>query len=94
MHTRIYQTLGIPLDNIIDNIALKITSGLMAARDGEILHLLGTEFYRDHGWDGQRSWLRLRWIEGTGLWTEFEGAHHGDRSATAKEHILALTQTS
>jgi tRNA A-37 threonylcarbamoyl transferase component Bud32 len=74
----------------IDNIALKITSGLMAAREGEILHLLGTEFYRDHGWDEQRSWLILRWIEGTGLWTEFEQAHRGDDSATIKERMLAL----
>ncbi|MGH3809286.1 MAG: hypothetical protein ACRDRU_22225 [Pseudonocardiaceae bacterium] len=39
----------------INSIALKITSGLMAAREGEILQLLGTEFYRDHGWDDERS---------------------------------------
>jgi serine/threonine protein kinase len=99
----------------IDNIALKITNGLMAAREGEILHLLGTEFYRDHGWDDhgwddhgwddhgwddhgwddhgwdeERSWLTLRWIEGTGLWTEFERAHRGDDSATIKGRMLAL----
>ena len=74
----------------IDNIALKITSGLMAAREGEILHLLGTEFYRNHGWDDDRSWLTLRWIEGTGLWTEFERAYCGDRSAATKERMLAL----
>ncbi len=75
----------------IDNIALKITSGLMAAREGEILQLLGTEFYRDHGWDEQRSWLTLRWIEGTSLWTELERARRGDDSATMKERMLALT---
>ncbi len=75
----------------IDNIALKITSGLMAAREGEILHLLGTEFSRDHGWDDERSWLTLRWIDGTGLWTELERAHRGDASAASKEHMLALT---
>lgn len=75
----------------IDNIALKITSGLMAAREGEILHLLGTEFYRDHGWDDERSWLTLRWIDGTSLWTELEQAHRGDASAASKEHMLALT---
>lgn len=75
----------------INDIALKITSDLMAAREGEILHLLGTELYRDHGWDGERSWLTLRWIEGTSLWTELERAHRGDDSATMKERILALT---
>lgn len=61
----------------------------MAAREGEILHLFGTEFYRDYGWDEQRSWLTLRWIEGTGLWTEFERAYQGDRNAAAK----AITYT-
>jgi tRNA A-37 threonylcarbamoyl transferase component Bud32 len=74
----------------IDNIALKINNGLMVAREGEILHLLGTEFYRDRGWDEQRSWLTLRWIEGTSLWTEFERAHRGDDSATIKGRMLAL----
>lgn len=75
----------------INDIALKITSGLMAAREGEILQLLGTEFYRDHGWDEERSWLTLRWIDGTGLWTELERAYRGDASATMKERMLALT---
>jgi len=75
----------------INNIALKITSGLMAAREGEILQLLGTEFYRDHGWDEERSWLILRWIDGTGLLTELERAHRGDDSATMKGRMLALT---
>jgi tRNA A-37 threonylcarbamoyl transferase component Bud32 len=74
----------------IDNIALKITSGLMAAREGEILHLLGTDFYRDHDWDEDRSWLTLRWIEGTSLWTEFGRAHRGDDSTTIKGRMLAL----
>jgi serine/threonine protein kinase len=74
----------------IDDIALKITSGLMAGREGEILRLLGTEWYRDHGWDEERSWLTLRWIDGTSLWTELERAHGGDDSAATREHVLTL----
>jgi hypothetical protein len=90
--------------------ALKITSGLMAGREGDILRLLGTEFYRDHGWEddrppappdpapstgaanGQsRSWLLLRWPEGTTLWDALEPAHRGDDSTASRDRVLAMT---
>ncbi|MCP2339246.1 protein kinase domain-containing protein [Actinomadura rupiterrae] len=82
----------------IGDLALKITDGLMAAREGEILKLLGTEFYRDHGWDGDdhgpdgdRSWLLLRWIDGATLWCALEPAHRSDSQAT-RSHALACTR--
>lgn len=75
----------------VDDTALKITSGLMAGREGEILRLLGTEFYRDHGWDSERSWLLLRWIEGTTLWTALEPAHRGDDRPASRHRMLAWT---
>ncbi|MGH3888830.1 MAG: protein kinase domain-containing protein [Pseudonocardiaceae bacterium] len=71
--------------------ALKITSGLMAAREGEILHLLGNQTYRAHGWDDQRSWLTLQWINGTGLWNALHHAHRGQDSPAAKHRMLVMT---
>jgi serine/threonine protein kinase len=62
----------------------------MAAREGEIMRVLGTEFYRDHGWDEERSWLTLRWIDGTSLWDALEPAYRGEGSATMKQRMLAL----
>jgi serine/threonine protein kinase len=78
----------------IGGIALKITTGLMAGREGEILRVLGTEFYRDHGWDDQRSWLTLRWIDGITLWTALEPAHRGDDSPRAQRSLLARTASA
>jgi hypothetical protein len=75
----------------IGGTALKITNGLMAGREGEILDLLGNETYRAHGWDDERSWLTLRWIDGTGLWTALEQAHRGDDSTPTRHHMLAMT---
>jgi serine/threonine protein kinase len=80
----------------IDGTVLKITSGLMAGREGAVLRLLGTGFYRDHGWEGTpgtddgRSWLTLRWIDGTTLWDALEPAHRGDDSPTSREQMLTL----
>jgi serine/threonine protein kinase len=74
----------------IDNTALKVTTGLMAAREGKIMRVLGTEFYRDHGWDEERSWLTLRWIDGTSLWDALEPAYRGDDSPASKQRMLAL----
>jgi serine/threonine protein kinase len=74
----------------VGDTALKITSGLMAGREGEILSLLDAEFYRDHGWDETRSWLTLRWIDGTSLWDTFEPAYRGDDSATSRRRMLTL----
>ncbi|MBA9005939.1 protein kinase domain-containing protein [Thermomonospora cellulosilytica] len=62
--------------------AVKITSGLMAGREGEILRVLGAEPYRDHGWDGERSWLALRWIDGISLWDALDPAHQDVTPAT------------
>ncbi|MGH3755774.1 MAG: protein kinase domain-containing protein [Pseudonocardiaceae bacterium] len=75
----------------IGDTALKITSGLMAGREGEILDLLGNETYRAHGWDGERSWLTLRWINGTDLWTALEQAHQREDSTATRHHVLAMT---
>ncbi|MFC4054108.1 hypothetical protein ACFOY4_30825 [Actinomadura syzygii] len=78
----------------IADTALKITSGLMAGREGQILRLLGTEFYQGHGWEDAdrdgRSWLRLRWLDGTTLWDALEGAHRGDESPASRDRMLAL----
>src|SRR5437868_202041 len=68
----------------------------MAGREGEILRWLGTAFYRDHGWDGDqkgegRSWLMLRWIDGSTLWDALEPAHRGDDSPAGRDRILAMT---
>jgi serine/threonine protein kinase len=73
----------------------------MAGREGEILRLLGTEFYRDHGWedddqtddrtDEGRSWLMLRWIDGVTLWDALEPAHRGDDSLASRERMLAMS---
>ncbi|MFF5265408.1 protein kinase [Actinomadura viridis] len=71
--------------------AVKITAGLMAGREGEVLRLLDAEHYRAHGWeDDGRSWLRLRWIGGTTLWDALEPAHRGDDRPATRRRMLAL----
>ncbi|WP_165966809.1 protein kinase [Actinomadura sp. 7K507] len=70
--------------------ALKITAEWMAGREGEVMRLLDTEFYRDHGWDGERSWLLLRRIDGTRLWDALDGAHRGDDRPGTRRRILGM----
>lgn len=74
-----------------NGFALKITTGLMAGREGDILRLLGAEHYRDHGWeDDGRSWLLLRWIDATTLWDALAPARHDD-GPDGRRRILSLT---
>lgn len=74
----------------VGETALKITDGLMAAREGEILRLLGADIYRAHGWDGPRSWMSARWIDGTGLWDALEPAYRGDDTAATRRRMLTV----
>ncbi|MEV7928546.1 hypothetical protein [Kitasatospora sp. NPDC088779] len=72
----------------VGDTALKITDGLMAGREGEVLAALGADHYRAHGRCGDGTWLAMRWIDGTSLWDAMEPAHRGDDTPAARRSIL------
>ncbi|MFG2916311.1 hypothetical protein ACGF0D_25900 [Kitasatospora sp. NPDC048298] len=72
----------------VGDTALKITDGLMAGREGQVLAALGADHYRAHGRYGDGTWLTMRWIDGTSLWDALEPAHRGDNTPTLRRSIL------
>ncbi|MFJ2579814.1 hypothetical protein [Kitasatospora aureofaciens] len=73
----------------VGDTALKITDGLMAGREGDVLAALGADHYRAHGTHGQGTWLTMRWIDGTSLWDALEPARRGD-SPASRRAVLTL----
>ncbi|MGW2376611.1 protein kinase domain-containing protein [Kitasatospora sp. NPDC001683] len=75
----------------VGDTALKITDGLMAGREGEVLAVLRADHYiahGTHGTHGQGTWLTMRWIDGTSLWDTLEPAHRGDDTPAIRRSIL------
>ncbi|GAB7189066.1 hypothetical protein ATKI12_8897 [Kitasatospora sp. Ki12] len=72
----------------VGDTVLKITDGLMAGREGEVLAALGADHYRAHGPYGDGTWLAMRWIDGTSLWDALEPAHRGDDTPAARHAVL------
>ncbi|MFJ9952852.1 hypothetical protein [Kitasatospora sp. NPDC091207] len=72
----------------VGDTALKITDGLMAGREGEVLAALGAAHYRAHGQHAGGSWLAMRWIDGTSLWGALEPAHRGGDTPAGHRAIL------
>ncbi|WP_188302385.1 protein kinase domain-containing protein [Streptomyces sp. CBMA123] len=72
----------------VGDTALKITDGLMAGREGEVLAALGADHYTAHGRYGPGTWLVMRWINGTSLWDALEPAHRGDDTPATRRSIL------
>ncbi|MFF2146032.1 hypothetical protein [Kitasatospora sp. NPDC058190] len=68
----------------VGDTALKITDGLMAGREGQVLSALGADHYLAHGRYGDGTWLTMRWIDGTSLWDVLEPAHRGDDTPTTR----------
>ncbi|MFI8178671.1 phosphotransferase [Streptomyces microflavus] len=73
----------------VGDTALKITQGLMAGREGEILALLSANHYLAHGPHGDGTWLTTRWLDGPSLWRALESASRGDDSAATRRIVLA-----
>ncbi|GAA2802901.1 hypothetical protein RMN57_09760 [Kitasatospora sp. CM 4170] len=72
----------------VSDTALKITSGLMAGREGEVLAALGADHYRAHGRYGDGTWLTMRWIDGTSLWDALGPAHRGGDTPAMRRAVL------
>lgn len=78
-----------------EGIALKITRGLMAGREGTVLRLLGSDFHLGHGWEAEygtdegRSWLLTRWIDGASLGRELESARWEGENSAARARVFA-----
>ncbi|MER7703922.1 hypothetical protein ABTX81_13585 [Kitasatospora sp. NPDC097605] len=72
----------------VGDTSLKITSGIMAGREGEVLAALGADHYRAHGQYGDGTWLTMRWIDGTSLWDALEPAHRGNDTPATRRSIL------
>ncbi|MFD8085213.1 lipopolysaccharide kinase InaA family protein [Kitasatospora sp. NPDC059722] len=79
----------------VGDTALKITDGLMAGREGQVLEALGADHYRAHGQYGEGTWLAMRWIDGTSLWDALEPAHRSnDTPATRRSILTAAAQAA
>ncbi|MFF2952656.1 hypothetical protein ACFVVU_15090 [Kitasatospora sp. NPDC057965] len=72
----------------VGGTALKITDGLMAGREGQVLAALGADHYLAHGDHGQGTWLAMRWIDGTSLWDALEPAHRSNGTPAVRRSIL------
>ncbi|MFI9366940.1 hypothetical protein ACIG5E_38800 [Kitasatospora sp. NPDC053057] len=72
----------------VGDTALKITDGLMAGREGQVVAALGADHYLAHGDHEQGTWLAMRWIDGTSLWDALEPAHRGGGTPAARRLIL------
>ena len=70
----------------VGNYALKITEGLMARREGEVLAAIGADHHLAHGAHGDEgSWLLMPWIDGTSLWDTFAPSAHHDREGARRQ---------
>ncbi|MGW1989465.1 protein kinase domain-containing protein [Embleya sp. NPDC001921] len=74
----------------VGDTALKITDGLMARREGEVLVALAADHYRAHGAYGEGSWLTMRWIDGISMWDALGPAAHGDDTDEARHLMLGF----